>query len=105
MFLHKMTFHSPFKANATLYISLWFYSGIKPFKCDICDYATANKQHLVGHMAKHSDVRLHCTLCNFSTAWKQRLRTHLKAHETGQLYQKKEQNDASAQTGKVREII
>ena len=79
-------------------------SGIKPFKCDLCTYATANKQHLVGHMAKHSTVRLNCTKCEFSTAWKQRLRAHLKAHEMGTLHQKKdpEANAGSEQVGDIR---
>ncbi|KAK7074774.1 hypothetical protein SK128_016874 [Halocaridina rubra] len=53
----------------------------KEFKCDICDRAFHQKNHLESHMVIHSDTKnFKCEICGSSFAWKQQLKTHAVTH-------------------------
>ena len=54
---------------------------IKPFACDKCHYATAQKSNLVRHLRTHSAEKpCVCAICDYAAAQKSTLVTHMKTH-------------------------
>ncbi|XP_006819601.1 uncharacterized protein LOC102806712 [Saccoglossus kowalevskii] len=58
------------------------HTGEKPYKCNMCDYASADGSTLKKHvMAKHSNIRpFKCNLCSFACVDKKGLTIHMRRH-------------------------
>lgn len=58
-----------------------FHAGEKPFKCNICDFRSADKSYLGCHLKNHTaDKRYKCDICEYSCTVKGRLQKHIKTH-------------------------
>merc|ERR1719362_2115847 len=60
------------------------HEGIKPFKCNKCDYKTAQKAHLKKHVdSVHEGIKPYkCNICDYRTAEKTKLTIHTNSvHE------------------------
>ena len=55
------------------------HEGIKPFKCGLCEYSSANKDHLTTHiMYKHEGKKpFKCEDCKASFTCKSDLKRHI----------------------------
>lgn len=65
------------------------HTAEKPYKCNICDFATKQKGNLKTHMLSHSDERpFTCTFesCSFSTKRKSILQRHMLTHAEKKRY-------------------
>ena len=89
------------------YLQLWkrnlkrhiesVHEGIKPFKCNICDYETAQKGHLKKHKdSVHEGIKPYkCHICQFESATS----SHVKRHITVVHEKKKNKINASKSVG------
>ncbi|XP_061676573.1 zinc finger protein ZFAT-like isoform X2 [Syngnathoides biaculeatus] len=60
---------------------IWAHQGVKPFVCNICDYASRSRNNLKNHMNRHSSERSHiCELCGKTFKSKMSLKSHRLSH-------------------------
>ncbi|XP_077383744.1 zinc finger protein ZFAT isoform X2 [Festucalex cinctus] len=60
---------------------IWAHQGVKPFVCNICDYASRSISNLKNHMKRHNKERSHmCDLCNKKFKSKVSLKSHRLSH-------------------------
>ncbi|XP_019728486.1 zinc finger protein ZFAT isoform X2 [Hippocampus comes] len=60
---------------------IWAHQGVKPFVCNICDYASRSKNNLKNHMNRHNKERCHiCDLCGKTFKSKVSLKNHRLSH-------------------------
>ena len=58
-----------------------FYAGEKPFKCDLCDYATTRRGNLRTHQRIHTGEKPYqCEQCDKAFATKHKLTQHILVH-------------------------
>ncbi len=61
------------------------HTGIKPFKCDACDYATVERSHLKVHVRVHTGEKpFKCGSCEYATAQSSTLKVVLKLGKRNQ---------------------
>ena len=54
------------------------HTGEKPFKCDLCNYATSFSSTLVTHKRTHTGEKpFKCTLCSYASAHRVSLNAHM----------------------------
>ncbi|XP_068613195.1 zinc finger protein ZFAT [Brachionichthys hirsutus] len=68
---------------------IWAHEGLKPYICNICDYAGRSRSNLKTHMNRHSTERPHlCDLCGKKFKYKVTLKSHRLSHtDEGKRYQ------------------
>ena len=77
------------------------HTGKKPFKCDVCQYSTAQKSALVIHMRFHTREKpFECDVCQFSTAQKNVLEVHMRTH-TGENLLKNTDHQSNTQNNSL----
>ncbi|XP_066539989.1 zinc finger protein ZFAT-like isoform X2 [Hoplias malabaricus] len=60
---------------------IWAHEGVKPFKCQLCDYAARSKSNLKAHMNRHNTDKTHlCDLCGKKFKSKGTLKSHKLMH-------------------------
>lgn len=60
-------------------LSVWV--GLKPYVCNVCDYAGRSKSNLKTHMNRHNTERRHlCDLCGKKFKSKVTLKSHRLSH-------------------------
>ncbi|XP_057689178.1 zinc finger protein ZFAT-like isoform X2 [Corythoichthys intestinalis] len=60
---------------------LWAHQGVKPLKCNICDYATRSRYNLKNHMNRHITGKSYtCDLCCKKFKSKVSLKNHRLSH-------------------------
>ncbi|KAG8233355.1 hypothetical protein J437_LFUL005816 [Ladona fulva] len=61
---------------------LKIHNGIKPHKCNVCSYSTANGSHLRRHIyhVHNGDKPFKCNSCEYSTTVETRLKSHIERH-------------------------
>uniref|UniRef100_A0A3B4F2M2 Zinc finger and AT-hook domain containing n=1 Tax=Pundamilia nyererei TaxID=303518 RepID=A0A3B4F2M2_9CICH len=60
---------------------IWAHQGLKPFVCNVCDYAGRSKSNLKTHMNRHNTERRHlCDLCGKKFKSKVTLKSHRLSH-------------------------
>ena len=76
-----------FERKAILQDHMSNHTGIKPYKCDFCDYKVALRATLTAHLRrckkKSSDPskKFKCKACPYSSAVKKKLEKHMKKHK------------------------
>lgn len=59
--------------------NVWKHTGEKPFKCELCDYSSADKCNLNRHMKKHNGEKSYrCEVCDYSSAYRSNIKQHMK---------------------------
>lgn len=101
------------KNSSDFQLHIWAHEGIKPYTCNMCDYAGCRKSNLRLHMNRHKTEKIHlcelcgkkfksevslkshslghtnegkrfkCTECDFSSALKPSLVRHMEQHARG----------------------
>lgn len=57
------------------------HAGVKPYKCDKCDYQCVNMSMLKSHMKSHSpDCPYRCLTCGYTTKYAHSLKMHQKKY-------------------------
>ncbi|XP_030014418.1 zinc finger protein ZFAT isoform X3 [Sphaeramia orbicularis] len=60
---------------------IWAHQGVKPYLCNLCDYAGRRKSNLKTHMNRHRTERCHlCDLCGKKFKSKVTLKSHRLSH-------------------------
>uniref|UniRef100_A0A3B4BHW2 C2H2-type domain-containing protein n=1 Tax=Periophthalmus magnuspinnatus TaxID=409849 RepID=A0A3B4BHW2_9GOBI len=60
---------------------IWAHEGIKPYTCDMCDYAGCRKSNLRLHMNRHKTEKIHlCDLCGKKFKSEVSLKIHTRSH-------------------------
>lgn len=60
---------------------IWAHQGLKPYVCNVCDYAGRSKSNLKTHMNRHNTERRHlCDLCGKKFKSKVTLKSHRLSH-------------------------
>ncbi|XP_072316570.1 zinc finger protein ZFAT [Eucyclogobius newberryi] len=60
---------------------IWAHEGIKPYTCNICDYAGCRKSNLRLHMNRHKTEKIHlCDLCGKKFKSEVSLKIHTRSH-------------------------
>ena len=70
-----------FKFKQGMIHHIRLHTNYKPFKCSICDYASASKGNLKVHERKHTGERFKCSWCAFTTISRGHLNMHEKRHK------------------------
>ncbi|XP_020793086.1 zinc finger protein ZFAT isoform X2 [Boleophthalmus pectinirostris] len=62
---------------------IWAHEGIKPYTCNMCDYAGCRKSNLRLHMNRHKTEKIHlCDLCGKKFKSEISLKIHSRSHTT-----------------------
>ncbi|XP_041454537.1 ras-responsive element-binding protein 1-like isoform X2 [Lytechinus variegatus] len=68
-----------FPFSSTLKVHTRSHMGLMPYKCMLCDYASADKSTLVRHMRTHSGERPYsCKVCDFAFTTKANCERHVR---------------------------
>uniref|UniRef100_A0A3B4ZPH8 Zinc finger and AT-hook domain containing n=1 Tax=Stegastes partitus TaxID=144197 RepID=A0A3B4ZPH8_9TELE len=60
---------------------IWAHQGLKPYLCNVCDYAGRSRSNLKTHMNRHNTERRHlCDLCGKKFKSKVTLKSHRLSH-------------------------
>uniref|UniRef100_A0A671TN13 Zinc finger and AT hook domain containing n=1 Tax=Sparus aurata TaxID=8175 RepID=A0A671TN13_SPAAU len=60
---------------------IWAHQGLKPYVCNLCDYAGRSRSNLKTHMNRHNTERRHlCDLCGKKFKSKVTLKSHRLSH-------------------------
>lgn len=60
---------------------IWAHEGLKPYTCNICDYAGCRKSNLKLHMNRHKTEKIHlCELCGKKFKSEVSLKSHTLGH-------------------------
>ncbi|KAK7887220.1 hypothetical protein WMY93_026841 [Mugilogobius chulae] len=60
---------------------IWAHEGIKPYTCNMCDYAGCRKNNLRLHMNRHKTEKIHlCDLCGKKLKSEVTLKIHTRSH-------------------------
>ncbi|TMS10927.1 Zinc finger protein ZFAT [Larimichthys crocea] len=60
---------------------IWAHQGLKPYVCNVCDYAGRSRSNLKTHMNRHNTERRHlCDLCGKKFKSKVTLKSHRLSH-------------------------
>ncbi|XP_075897261.1 zinc finger protein ZFAT [Nelusetta ayraudi] len=60
---------------------IWAHQGLKPYACNLCDYAGRSRNNLKTHMNRHNTERRHlCDLCGKKFKSKVTLKSHRLSH-------------------------
>uniref|UniRef100_UPI00358E40A8 zinc finger protein ZFAT-like n=1 Tax=Myxine glutinosa TaxID=7769 RepID=UPI00358E40A8 len=69
------------KGGVDLQRHIWAHQGVKPYKCQHCDYATCNQSNLRSHEERHQPDRTHlCDICGKNFRSKATLSSHKQLH-------------------------
>lgn len=69
------------RLSAHINLMLFDALGEKPFKCNHCEYATAQNSTLKIHLKRHhGKLLLECSLCGMTFPEKTQLNNHKKLH-------------------------
>ncbi|XP_070574164.1 zinc finger protein ZFAT-like [Ptychodera flava] len=71
-----------FKYRHALAVHILIHKDIKPFKCQLCDYASNSSGNLNVHMRKHTGEKFKCDQCDFTCINKGHLKVHKAKHGT-----------------------
>ncbi|XP_077982409.1 zinc finger protein ZFAT-like [Glandiceps talaboti] len=69
-----------FKYRHALAVHILIHKDIKPFKCDLCSYASNSSGNLNVHMRKHTGEKFKCDKCDFTCINKGHLKVHKAKH-------------------------
>ena len=85
---------------------LEIHSGKKTYKCNQCDYTTAQlspASNLRRHMKIHSGEKTYrCNQCDFASVWALALRNHFRTHSGDKSYTCNQCDYAAAHVGNLR---
>ncbi|KAM9807146.1 zinc finger protein ZFAT [Syngnathus typhle] len=60
---------------------IWAHQGVKPFVCNICNYASCSRSNLKNHMKRHNKEKCHiCDQCGKALKSKASLKSHRLSH-------------------------
>ena len=58
------------------------HTGVKSYKCSVCEYSAAQKGNLVTHMKIPTGIKpYNCSVCEYSAAQKGPLVRHMTTHK------------------------
>ena len=67
--------------DTPVYRNSIFYIGEKPYKCDVCDYATTRRGNLRTHQRIHTGEKPYqCDICDKRFSTKPKLTQHIFVH-------------------------
>ncbi|XP_067933010.1 zinc finger protein ZFAT-like [Watersipora subatra] len=73
--------------NVELQKHIWIHEGIKPFKCELCEYSCRTRSGLTSHMLRHAEQKpFPCVFCGKRYKSKTALRWHERSHASGRLF-------------------
>ncbi|CAG2101309.1 unnamed protein product [Medioppia subpectinata] len=71
-------------------IAIFYSNDERPYKCQLCRYASRNSSQLVVHLRTHTALKEHmrdhnlrslsCDYCNYTTSSRSALNTHIRTH-------------------------
>lgn len=65
------------------------HAGVKPYKCDKCDYQCVNMSMLKSHLKSHSpECPYRCSSCRYSTKYAHSLKMHFKKYHLNQNHER-----------------
>ena len=57
------------------------HTEVRPFECDICDFATSSKRTLDRHVFRHTGRKpFKCNMCDYAAAFVSELNQHKRRH-------------------------
>ena len=69
-----------FVNNQALKFHQYKHSGVKPYKCKICDAAFRTPSTLKSHLIQHEDCKHKCSVCGLKCSTSGKLKIHMRTH-------------------------
>ena len=73
--------------NQALKFHQYKHSGVKPYKCKICDASFRTPSTLKGHLIQHVDCKHKCNVCGLKCSTSGKLKIHMRTHTNEKPYQ------------------